>query len=135
MAHFDRKRKFVSGADRSSDLGKLHFERALSPLVLERFARFMLEHNAPKGRREDQWQLGFPMESWVDSGYRHYHAWWKLHRGWDAFDEKGQPIDIEEALCGLLFNVQGYLHQLLEAKQRRANERRDKKTSKAHRNK
>lgn len=113
MSHFNRERKFSSGADRSADTGKLHFERALSPVVLQRFAEFMRDHNVPKGRREDQWQLGFPDESWIDSAWRHFHAWWCLSRGIPAVDEAGRPVDLEEALCGLYFNVQGALHQIL----------------------
>ena len=119
MASFNTKQKFVSGSTRSDDTGKLHFERALSPLVLERFVRYMYEHNVPAGRHEDQWQLGIPMESYTASGWRHFFAWWKIQRGFQAFNEKGQPIDIEEALCGLMFNVQGFLHEFLKRKQKR----------------
>lgn len=113
MSEFNRDRQFKTGADRSADTGKPHFERALSPLVLQRFAEYMRDHNIPAGRREDQWQLGFPDESWIDSGWRHFHAWWCLSRGIPATDEKGKAIDIEEAICGLFFNVQGALHQIL----------------------
>ena len=116
MADFNRERQFATGADRSSDKGKVHFERSLSPLVLQRFSEYCRDHNVPKGRREDQWQLGFPQESWLDSGWRHFKAWWALHRGYPEVDETGSPVDIEEALCGLLFNANGYLHQLLLAK-------------------
>lgn len=116
MAEFNTDRKFVTGADRSSDTGKPHPERAWSPLVIRRFAEYMRDHNIPGGRREDQWQLGFPFESFVDSGWRHFEAWWEIHRGLEATDEKGNAVDIEEALCGLIFNANGYLHQLLLAK-------------------
>lgn len=116
MADFNRDRQFATGADRSSDAGKVHFERSLSPLVLQRFAEYCRDHNVPKGRREDQWQRGFPQESWVDSAWRHLKTWWALHRGYPEVDDAGKPADIEEALCGLLFNANGYLHQLLLAK-------------------
>jgi hypothetical protein len=115
MADFNRDRIFDTGADRSSDKGKHHPDRAWSPLVLAEFARYMYEHNttATVPRREDQWQLGFPMDSFVESGTRHWEAFKALAKGYSAFDEKGNPVDIVEALDGVLFNVQGYLHQLL----------------------
>jgi len=115
MADFNRDRVFDTGADRSSDKGKHHPDRAWSPLVLAEFARYMYEHNttATVPRREDQWQLGFPMDSFVESGTRHWEAFKALAKGYPAFDQKGNPVDVVEALCGVIFNVQGYLHQLL----------------------
>ncbi len=116
MADFNRDRVFESGADRSSDAGKSHPDRALSPLVLERFAKYMLDHNSTANppRSDDQWQLGFPQDSFMESGWRHVHAWWSLHRGLPVKNEKGQPVtDIQEVLCAVFFNVQGYLHNLL----------------------
>lgn len=121
MPGFNRDRGFESGADRSSDNGKPHFDRALSPLVMERFAEYMRDHNVAKGRREDQWQLGFPNESWISSAWRHFVAVWKLYRGLPVVDEKGNGVDIEDALCGLIFNVQGFLHQLLLRKLKNEN--------------
>jgi hypothetical protein len=51
----------------------------------------------------------------MKSGWRHFFDWWKLHRGLDATSpEDGHQIDKVEALCALLFNVQGYLHELLK---------------------
>ena len=118
MADFNRDRVFETGADRSSDAGKPHPNRAWSILVLRRFSEYMYDHNvsAKVSRREDQWQLGFPQDSFVESGSRHFDAWQGLHRGIPTTDEKGNPVDLEEALCGLLFNVQGYLHEILLAK-------------------
>jgi len=116
VADFNRERVFESGADRSSDAGKSHPDRALSPLVLERFAQYMLVHNGTGNppRREDQWQLGFPMDSFMESGFRHFMAWWKMHKGMPVKNEKGQPVtDVQEVLCALFFNIQGYLHEVL----------------------
>jgi hypothetical protein len=39
---------------------------------------------------------------------------WMLHRGYDS-----REPDIEEALCGILFNIQGYLHEVLKKKNSR----------------
>ena len=44
----------------------------------------------------------------MKSGFRHFMDWWMNHRGLDS----GVPTD--EALCALLFNVMGYLHEELK---------------------
>lgn len=106
-------RKFETGATRNSEEGKLDFEGFLSPLVLERFAEFMHKHRIQadgKLRDSDNWQKGMPLETYMKSGFRHFMSWWKEHRG--------HPTDegLEEALCALLFNASGYLHETLKRK-------------------
>ena len=116
MADFNRDRVFETGADCSSDAGKPHPSRAWSPLVIAKFAEYMRRHNCdaqPKPRREDQWQLGFPQDSFIESAWRHLEAVWAIHQGYEWRDDRGNLVDLEEALCGVIFNVQGYLHQLL----------------------
>jgi hypothetical protein len=44
----------------------------------------------------------------MKSGWRHFMDWWLEHRGFESRE------GAEEALCGLLFNVSGYLHELLK---------------------
>jgi len=107
-------RKFASGATRDAEDGKPDYEGALSPIALERFAQYMLRHcNTPQGRRStDNWQQGIPKSAYMKSALRHIVAWWKCHRGGGTVDE------LEEALCGLFFNVQGYLHEHLKEKQK-----------------
>jgi hypothetical protein len=116
-------RQFETGATRDSDTTKIDPEGAVSPLVLERFAEYMREcqtRNVPPGhtvRASDNWQKGIPLESYAKSEIRHTFDFWKLHRGYPVVDAKsGQAITLETALCGILFNVQGYLHELLKAK-------------------
>ena len=104
MAHV---RTFGTGATRDEMAQKPDYEGYLSPLVIERFGRYMLEHQqTPNGpRASDNWQLGIPKTEYIKSAWRHLHAWWRAHRS--------NQVD-EEALCALLFNTMGYLHESLK---------------------
>ncbi len=107
-------RRFETGATRDTDEGKPDYEGYLSPLVIEAFGRYMTKHRKqPDGslRASDNWQKGMTLEVYIKSGWRHFMDWWSEHRGW------GSREGMEDALCGLLFNVMGYLHEYL--KQRR----------------
>ena len=115
-------RTFDTGATRDSDEGKYDYDGFLSPLVLERFAAYMHKHRqqADGGlRASDNWQHGIPLTAYMKSGWRHFFEWWKLHRvsvsAENALTPAGEASR-EEALCALLFNVQGYLHELLKQK-------------------
>jgi hypothetical protein len=44
----------------------------------------------------------------MKSGWRHFFDWWKEHRGLRSRD------GIEDAICALIFNAEGYLHELLK---------------------
>lgn len=106
-------RKFDTGATRDSDSGKYDYEGFVSPLVLERFAAYMDRHRMqPDGslRDSDNWQKGIPQTAYIKSGWRHFVDWWKEHRG--IRTKEG----LEDALCALMFNVQGYLHEHLKKK-------------------
>ena len=112
-------RQFVSGATRDTDDGKLDYEGFLSPLALKRFAEYMHKHRTQSDgnlRDSDNWQKGIPQDAYIKSGWRHFMDWWLIHRGLPARE------DLETALCALLFNVMGYLHELL--RQRRNAEAR-----------
>lgn len=106
MAHM---RQFDTGATRDDD-GKPDYEGYLSPLVIERFGQYMLAHQqTPAGpRASDNWQLGIPKDEYIKSAWRHFLTWWILHRAKITTDETC------EALCALLFNVMGYLHETLK---------------------
>lgn len=111
-------RQFESGATRNLDNNKLDYEGFLSPLVIEAFGKYMHSHRLQKDgtmRSSDNWQLGIGFDVYMKSGWRHFFDWWKLHRGLEAASpEDGHQIDKVEALCALMFNVQGYLHELLK---------------------
>jgi len=54
----------------------------------------------------------------MKSMWRHLKDSWTIHRGHEVIRiEKGETvkIDLEEALCGLMFNTMGYLHEHLTA--------------------
>lgn len=106
-------RTFQTGATRDSDLDKPDFEGYLSPIVIKRFGEYMLRHQIqPDGskRGSDNWQLGITKEAYIKSAWRHFLDFWLFHREYKGRD------DIEEALCAILFNIQGYLHELLREK-------------------
>jgi hypothetical protein len=103
-------RSFDTGATRDLDDDKYDYEAFLSPLVIEAFGAYM--HRKRKMadgslRDGDNWQKGIPLDSYMKSAWRHLHEWWFQHR-------RGS-VD-EDALCALLFNVQGYLHEHLKGK-------------------
>ncbi len=110
-------RQFETGATRDSDEGKYDYEGFLSPLVLERFAQYMHKHRVQADgslRDSDNWQKGMPFHVYMKSAWRHFMDWWKLHRRTDR--TRSEHDELEEALCAMIFNCQGYLHELLKAR-------------------
>ena len=106
-------RIFESGATRDDDTDKLDFEGFLSPYALEAFAEYMHKHRIIDGnlRDSDNWQRGLPDTTLMKSAWRHLFLWWKLHREHTA----GATVphtEINDALCGLIFNAFTYLHQI-----------------------
>lgn len=104
MRHFD------TGATRDADTDKYDYEGFLSPLVLERYAKYMHEHRIQSDgslRASDNWQKGIPLDAYMKSGWRHFMEWWTAHRNDAVFND-----ETEDILCALLFNVQGYLHEM-----------------------
>lgn len=105
-------RGFPSGATRSSDEGKLDYEACLSPIVLKRYVQYIMKHCTQadgKQRSADNWQKGMPKEAYIKGLYRHFVDLWLHHRGYS----QEAKHSIEEALCAILFNTQGYLYELL----------------------
>ena len=108
-------REFDTGATRNVDASKFDYEGFLSPLALERFAEYMHANRTQADgtfRDSDNWQKGIPFDSYMKSMWRHFFDVWKWHRGLPAGE------DIETALCALMFNAQGYLHEHLKRKSR-----------------
>lgn len=103
-------RNFESGAYRDSEDGKLDFEGFLSPLVLTEFAAYMHSHRKQSDGRmrdSDNWQKGIPFDVYMKSMFRHFMDVWTGHR------ENWADDAMLEALMALLFNVQGYAHEIL----------------------
>ena len=112
-------RTFPTGATRDTDADKLDFEGFLSPLVLVRYAEYMNKHRKQSDgqlRDSDNWQKGIPQAQYMKSAWRHFMDWWLEHRGHKSRE------GLEDALCGLLFNVAGYLHESLKVKQEKADD-------------
>lgn len=108
-------RTFTTGANRDTDDGKLDFDGFLSPLVIGRFAVYMDHNRRLKDgsiRDSDNWQKGMPLDVYMKSMWRHFFDVWSIHRCGSA----PRDTTLEEALCGLLFNVQGYLHETIKAR-------------------
>lgn len=108
-----KTRNFDTGATRDTDEGKYDYEGFLCPLVIERYGEYMNKHRTQsdgKLRDSDNWKKGIPQPAYMKSGYRHFFDWWKEHRGYSTKD------GIEEALCALMFNTMGYLHEHLKKK-------------------
>lgn len=107
-------RQFNTGATRDSDESKWDYEGFLHPLVLERFAEYMHENRIQADgnlRASDNWQKGIPKDAYMKSAFRHFMDIWKEHRGIKTKD------GMEKAICALMFNVMGYLFEILKDEQ------------------
>lgn len=112
-------RKFETGAIRDTNEGKYEYARHLDSRTLRRYIAYMHAHrNLPDGsvRAPDNWKAGMG-DTYVDSGFRHWMDVWEIEQYGSATDHRtGKPIDLEEALCGALFNCFGKLFEVLRAK-------------------
>lgn len=109
-------RKFETGATRDADADKPDYEGFISPLVTKRFGQYMHHHRKQSDgslRSADNWQKGIPLHAYASSLRRHIEDW-HLHH--DGFPEEAVDPDIESVLCAIMFNVQGYLFEVLKAK-------------------
>ena len=104
-------REFESGATRDINKGKFDYEGFISPIVLKAFAEYMDKHRKQsdgKLRDSDNWQKGIPKDVYMKSMWRHFMDLWLEHRGFESRE------GVEEALCGIIFNSMGYLHEILK---------------------
>ena len=105
-------RQFSTGATRDTAEGKPDYDGYLSPLVLRRYAQYMTKHRVQSDgrlRASDNWQKGIPQDEYRKSLWRHMVDFLTLARGWSA-----PGVDVEEAVCGILFNASGWLHERLK---------------------
>jgi len=109
-------RQFDSGATRDTDEGKLDYEGFLCHRVLQRYAEYMNKNRIQADgevRGSDNWQKGIPQEAYMKSAFRHFTEWWSQHR--EGVEGGLQSVDaMHEAICALLFNAMGYLHEELK---------------------
>lgn len=109
--HKPTLRLFPSGATRDTAQGKPDYAGYLSPLVVQRFGQYMLQHQTQSDgtqRASDNWKRGIPRKEYFSSLLRHFLDVWLLHEEYPAATK-----NLEDALCALFFNVQGYLHETL----------------------
>ena len=105
-----KMRKFDSGATRNDDENRIDPEGFFSVLVVKRYCEYMHKHRKQadgKLRDSDNWMKGIPKKAYMKSAWRHFLDWWSEHR------EFASREGLEVALCALMFNVMGYLHEVL----------------------
>lgn len=114
-------RVFDTGATRDTAEGKLDYEGFLSPSVLRRYAQYMNDNRVQSDgsvRDSDNWQKGIPLESYMKSLWRHIMDAWTMHREWHVVLGRlaigRAPALLETALCAIIFNASGYLHEILK---------------------
>jgi hypothetical protein len=103
-------RTFDTGATRDVDNNKFDYEGFLSPIALQAYAVYMHKNRVQKDgqlRDSDNWQKGIPADAYMKSLFRHFMDVWMHHRG---FGYKSNE-SYRTALCAMLFNVQGLLHE------------------------
>jgi len=113
-------RAFATGATRDTAAGKLDYEGFISPLVLRAYAEYMHKcrmRNIPEGqdiRASDNWQKGIPQDVYAKSLIRHAMEFWLIHDGFEARDEKGQVLSLEDVCGAIMFNIQGFMFETLK---------------------
>lgn len=107
-------RKFTTGATRDENINKLDYSGFFSPVAMEAFAKYMHHHRLQADgtlRGSGNWKLGIPLEAYRESLVRHVIQAWGIWEGNVMKDENGNVIDEKEALCAIMFNIQGILHE------------------------
>lgn len=108
-------RTFESGATRDTGEGKHEPWGFTSALVEKRFCEYMHKHRQQSDgelRASDNWKNGIPLSSYRHSLSRHVQD---LRLILDGYPQEAREQDPEEALCAILFNVQGMLHEILKS--------------------
>jgi hypothetical protein len=106
-------RTFPTGATRHIDTEKMDIEGFLSPIVIQRYCEYLHKHRLQVDgtmRSSDNWQSGIPKDVYMKSLLRHVMAMWTHHRGFPL------QTDLQEDICGVIFNSCGYLFELLKEK-------------------
>lgn len=109
-------RVFDTGACRDTATNKLDYEGFFEPLTFDSFAKYLDKHRKMADgsfRDSDNWQKGIPKTVYMKSAFRHFVHMWRIHRGYKAFDEKGNQVSMEDSINGLIFNARGYLYEML----------------------
>lgn len=113
-------RKFETGATRDIDTNKHDPEGFLQPLVIVAYNEYMHKHRLQTDgslRASDNWQKGIPKDAYMKSMWRHFLDVWLYHRG---CGHKAKELQVE-ALTALMFNVMGYLYEVLRERESQTN--------------
>ena len=111
-------RKFDTGATRDTSDGKLEPWGFGSALVEKAFAEYMHENRLQSDgslRDSNNWTKGIPLNVYYHSLSRHILD---LRLLYEEFPEEATTNDKIEALCGVRFNVNGMMYELLRAELR-----------------
>lgn len=109
-----RLRTYSTGATRDTAEGKHEPWGFTSALVEQRFCEYMHQHRKQSDgnlRDSDNWKKGIDIESYWHSLSRHIQDLRLIREG---YPEKARTQDITDALCGVFFNVQGLLLEILK---------------------
>lgn len=104
-------RTFDTGATRDDDTHKVDYDGFVSIPALRAFGQYMRTHQVQADgtlRDSSNWKKGIPLDAYRKSMWRHF-----LDVA-EALGVEGREPDAIEALCALLFNVQGALHEVVK---------------------
>ena len=110
-------RLFDTGATRDTATGKFEYAKYLSPFFINGFGRYMNRHQTMADgtkRAGDNWKQGFPDDVLLESFFRHAMDVWMLMKDVDLTDERGERVDLNDAIMGAVFNLQALYHQRAE---------------------
>lgn len=85
------------------------------PTALNAYCKYMHLHRLQADgqlRASDNWKKGIPFSAYMKSMFRHFMDVWARHQ--DGAHSASDLDALENALCALMFNVQGYLHELIK---------------------
>lgn len=105
-------RQFETGATRNKEVDP-DIYGFTSPLALGMFAEYMHANRLQADgtmRDSDNWKKGIPLDSYIRSMRRHMQDLTLIHDGYEGLAREG----LMEALGGLFFNVQGYMHEIVK---------------------
>jgi hypothetical protein len=103
-------RYFDTGAYRDADADKPDYAGFQSSIVNRAFGEYMQRHRLQSDgqmRGSDNWKRGIPKDEYFRSFKRHAED---LFLEWEGYDSRD---GIDEALGGLMFNLQGFWMELL----------------------
>lgn len=109
-------REFESGATRDTDEGKPDYAGFMDPATVKRFGQYMHEHRFQKDgtmRAADNWKKGIPRDVYIQSLFRHFIDLWDSHQVENLDEDPEYRREVEDALCAIMFNAQGYLYEFL----------------------